>query len=262
MKIHQIRNATIIVSYGGKRFLIDPMFAPKDTYEPIETGPNPDLRWPIADLPKPANEIYNDIDVIIATHLHPDHFDEYAINTVRKGVKVFAQDETDRETLVKLGFSNMAVLSDDEGSPFAGIKLYKTPCKHGEKSKAENLFKANGMRYESMGVVFKFESEKTLYVAGDTVWYEGVQKTIDKYEPDIIVLNCADAQMEGCGSIIMGAEDVEQVYRYAPNATIIASHMDCVGHAKLNRKELLKYAKSKKFDKSLIIPKDGEILEF
>ena len=248
MKIRQIRNATIIVNYGGKRYLIDPMFAPKDTYEPIPIGPNPELRWPTVDLPAPAKEIYYDIDVIIATHLHPDHFDEYAINTVRKGVK--------------LGFTNLAVLSDDEGSPFAGTRLYKTPCRHGERATAEGLFKANGMRYESMGVVFKYPDEKTLYVAGDTIWCDEVRKTIDKYEPDIIVLNCADVQMNGCGSIIMNAEDVEQVHQYAPNAIIVASHMDCVGHAALSRKELQKYAKSKKFDKSLLIPKDGEILEF
>lgn len=261
MKIRQIRNATLVVSYGGKRYLIDPMFAPKDAYEPIPIGPNPKLRWPIVDLPEPANEIYYDIDVIIATHLHPDHFDEYAMNTVRKGVKVFAQDEIDREILVKRGFTNMSTMSGDEGSPFAGARLYKTPCCHGDRSKAERLFKANGMRYESMGVVFKSSEEKTLYIAGDTIWCEEVQKTIDKYEPDIIVLNCADAQTEGV-SIIMGADDVKEVNKYAPNATIIASHMDCVGHAALNRKELQKFAKANKFDKSLLIPKDGEILEF
>lgn len=30
MKIQQIRNATLIITYANKRFLIDPMFAPKD----------------------------------------------------------------------------------------------------------------------------------------------------------------------------------------------------------------------------------------
>ena len=65
MKIQQRRNATLIITYGGKRFLIDPMFAPKDSYAPIAIGPNPNLSWPTCDLPKPANEIYDDIDVII-----------------------------------------------------------------------------------------------------------------------------------------------------------------------------------------------------
>ena len=262
MKIQQIRNATLIITYGGKRFLIDPMFAPKDEYAPIAIGPNPDLRWPTSELPIPADKIYDNIDVIIATHLHPDHFDQFAIDNVRKGVKVFAQDEIDKESLVKWGFSNLSVISSDIGSPFAGIRLYKTPCKHGEKTKAERLFNNLGMRYNSMGVVFKFPEEKTLYLTGDTIWCDEVMKTIDKYEPDYIIANCADAQMGDCGSIIMNKEDVKSIHEYAPNVTIIASHMDCVGHAALSRKELQKFAKANKFDKSLVIPKDGEILEF
>ena len=32
MKLHQIRNATLIVTYGGKRFLVDPYLAEKDAY--------------------------------------------------------------------------------------------------------------------------------------------------------------------------------------------------------------------------------------
>ena len=32
MKIHQIRNATLIVTFGGKRFLVDPYLADKDAY--------------------------------------------------------------------------------------------------------------------------------------------------------------------------------------------------------------------------------------
>lgn len=35
MKITHIRNATLIVEYGGKTFLIDPMLAEKGTYPPF-----------------------------------------------------------------------------------------------------------------------------------------------------------------------------------------------------------------------------------
>ena len=47
MKFHQIRSATSIVHFGGKRFLIDPMLADKGAYpevpETTSTGRgNPD----------------------------------------------------------------------------------------------------------------------------------------------------------------------------------------------------------------------------
>ena len=35
MNITQIRNATIIVQYAGKKFLIDPMLADKGAYPPF-----------------------------------------------------------------------------------------------------------------------------------------------------------------------------------------------------------------------------------
>ena len=38
MNIHQIRNATIVVEYSGKKFLIDPMLAEKGTLPPF--GPS------------------------------------------------------------------------------------------------------------------------------------------------------------------------------------------------------------------------------
>ena len=112
-----------------------------------------------------------------------------------------------------------------------------------------------------MGVVFKHPEEKTVYVTGDTIWCDEVKKVIDVHQPDYVIVNCADAQMKGCGSIIMNAQDVKELHTYAPDVTIIASHMDTVGHAALSRKQLQKFAKDNKFANSIIIPKDGEILK-
>ena len=80
--------------------------------------------------------------------------------------------------------------SKEEGTSFAGIWLYKTRCQHGIRSKAEPIFNSFGMRYASMGVVFKHPDEKTVYVAGDTIWCDEVKKTIDTYEPEYIIINC------------------------------------------------------------------------
>ena len=57
MKFQQIRGATIKVFYGKKTFLIDPFFAPKDFYPPLEVCHFPDRRWPTAELPETAEKI-------------------------------------------------------------------------------------------------------------------------------------------------------------------------------------------------------------
>ena len=44
MKIHQIRNATIIITYNNKRFLIDPWLMPKDFMPGFEGAMNSKVR--------------------------------------------------------------------------------------------------------------------------------------------------------------------------------------------------------------------------
>ena len=51
MNIQQIRNATIIVEYGGKKILIDPMLGKKGCMQPFPFSRNQHLRNPLHELP-------------------------------------------------------------------------------------------------------------------------------------------------------------------------------------------------------------------
>ena len=53
-------------------------------------------------------------------------------------------------------------------------------------------------------MVFSHPDEKRLYLAGDTVWNEQVAQALHQHKPEVIILNCGDAQIPGLGSIIMG----------------------------------------------------------
>ena len=252
MRIHQIRNATIIIEYNDKRFLVDPMFAKKEAYPPITDKP-----WPFYDLPLPPKDIVKNIDAVIITHLHIDHFDKYAQEILPKGIKIFVQDIFDKNALEKEHFNNIEVLKS-EGTDFEGIKLYKTECRHGVRELAEPVFLANGMRWEAMGVVFFAESEPTLYLAGDTIWYDGVKEAIDIHKPKYIVVNAACAQAGPSGPIIMGVNDIKALHEYYPEGKLIASHMDNVGHATLSRADL-RMSEVKDY---IYSPADGEIMLF
>ena len=78
----------------------------------------------------------------------------------------------------------------------------------------------------------------------------------------MIVLNVCGAELMGLGRLIMGAEDVLNVCEAAPNATIIASHMDAVNHATVTRAELRDFLRKHGKDGHVLIPEDGECLEF
>ena len=86
-----------------------------------------------------------------------------------------------------------------------------------------------------------------------------VKGAIDSYSPDVIVVNAAEATILGFGRIIMGLEDVQAVLDYAPDAVIIASHMDNVGHEKLWRSDLRQYIQTNHLQSRLLVPEDGEI---
>jgi L-ascorbate metabolism protein UlaG (beta-lactamase superfamily) len=77
MKITQVRNATLLIDYAGTRFLVDPMLAPKGSYPAFEGTANSHLRNPLVELPLPMAQLL-DVDAVIVTHDHLDHWDETA----------------------------------------------------------------------------------------------------------------------------------------------------------------------------------------
>jgi L-ascorbate metabolism protein UlaG (beta-lactamase superfamily) len=253
MNIHQIRNATLVVKYAGKKFLIDPMLAEKGTYPPFPNSPRQDQNNPLVSLPVSIDHIIKDIDAVIVTHLHSDHWDDAAIEALPKEIKIFAQNEEDAAEIRKAGFQNIEVLHED--TEFEGIRLIKTKGEHGRGE----ILKLAG---QVCGVVFKHPTEKTLYVAGDTVWYKEVQEAIEKNQPEIIVVNAGDNQFFQGGSLVMGKDDVYEVYKAAPHAKIITVHMEAVNHWTLSREELKTFINHKGISSHVLVPNDGESYTF
>ncbi|MGN2406702.1 MBL fold metallo-hydrolase [Pseudomonas syringae] len=258
--LQQVRNATVKISYGGTTFLIDPMLSKKGTYPGFENTYRSDLRNPLVDLTESPEKVISGVDAVIVTHTHLDHWDDAAQKALPKDIPLFTQHEEDATLIRSQGFKNVRVLTDE--AEFGGVKITKTGGQHGTDKMyaAPPLAKLLG---EAMGVVFQAPGYKTLYLAGDTIWRKEVDQTIEKYHPEVIVLNAGKAKVNGFeGAIIMGEEDVLRASKAAKDAKIVAVHMDAVNHMSLTREELRAYVKQHGIESRVDIPEDGASLEF
>lgn len=252
MKITLIRNASLLVEYCGNRFLVDPAFGKKGSRDPFPCDEHPDDRNPIVEMPVKPKEILKLTDAVIVTHLHSDHFDEEAAAAIPKDIDFFVQDEQDKKAVEDQGFKNVTVLPVPE--KYYGIELIKTPGRHGEDDISQEALDDLG---DVCGVILSKPGNKKVYIAGDTVWYEGVEKTLAEYQPEVIVVNAGANRLAG-DRLVMDEQDVLAVHNACPDATIVAVHMEAFNHWTLSRKDLWEYAGEKGFRDDLLIPADGE----
>ncbi|MDO5532722.1 MBL fold metallo-hydrolase [Sutterella sp.] len=259
MKFHQIRSATSIVTFGGVRFLIDPMLSPRDTYPAIPDAPVLGEGNPNCDLPCRPEDVL-DVDAVIVTHLHFDHFDEAAARLLPKAMPLFTGGEAERTRLAGLGFTNVTVLTAG-GVEFRGVRLFRTDCDHGSGSLTSRLAYAKIRETaDACGVVFECPREAgRFYLAGDTVFCEYVTEAVRRYSPKWIAVNAAGAQYPRGHLIIMNEFEVLALMEMFPEVDVIATHVAGVSHATVTRESLGKFRAERGLAR-LAIPEDGEEL--
>lgn len=256
MQLTQIRNATLKLDYAGVRFLIDPMLADKEAWPGFPGTARSHLRNPLVALPVSVDTLL-DVDVIIVTHTHQDHWDEAAQQLIPKDKVIYTQNESDASLIRSQGFTAVSVLADT--NVIAGINVVKTDGQHGS-DEAYAIPEVAERLGDACGLVFSAEGEKTLYIAGDTIWVPPYVSSLKKYAPDVVVLNIGCATVDGIGAIIMGKEDALRTLEILPAATLVASHMEAVNHCLLSRAELRAYTAENGVQQNVRVPEDGEAL--
>lgn len=249
-ELQLIRSATLIINYAGQKILVDPMFSPKGALGSI-AGENSS---PMSDLPLPVTTITNDVDVVLVTHTHRDHFDQVAVNTLDKKIDLINQPN-DKDYFKKEGFTNAKTI--ESTLIYKEITIHRTYAQHGTGRVLQNMGEASGY-------VLQAEGQPTIYIAGDAVWTEDIYRNIQQYQPDYIVINSGGARMPGFEAtpIIMDESQVMSLIQESGPARIIAVHMDVIDHCRTTREVLRKEAEIYNLvPGKLLIPEDGETIE-
>ena len=235
MRLRLIRHATLLLRTGGRAVVVDPMLDPARARPPVEDTPNP-RRNPLVDLPEPAEVVVQGIDAILVTHLHEDHLDATAIEQLPKDVPLFCAPD-DVEPLRGHGFGDLRPVAD--AVDWDGVRIARTAGIHGV------LGPTPGFVIDS------------LYVAGDTIWCDEVRAALDEHRPDVVVVNAGGARFLDGDPIVMTDDDVVAVARHAPDARVVAVHMEAINHCLLTRADMHQRLHDEGLTNRVTVPEDG-----
>lgn len=250
MQLQLIRNATLRLYYAGHWVLIDPYLAEKHSL-PSFTGKSPN---PMVALPCTPEEAIAGAELVLVSHLHTDHFDAVAQNLLPKGLPLFCQPGQE-EKIQEKGFTDVTPLLSEV--VWKGIRIERTPGNHGSGAVLPIMGPV-------MGFVLRAVGEPTIYWAGDTIWYDEVMRVVDEVKPDIIITHSCGAVWSAEKTLIV-MDDVQTVAvgAAAPQATIIAVHMEALDHATITRDQLRATADAAGIaSERLLIPADGETINW
>jgi L-ascorbate metabolism protein UlaG (beta-lactamase superfamily) len=255
MHIHFLRHATLLLTIHHLKILVDPMLSPLEAMDPIANAGN---QWRIPMVPLPLSDeelqhLIGDLDAVIVTHTHRDHWDASAQTLLPKHLPLLCQPE-DQQTLELAGFSD--VLPVIESLNWRGLEIDRTGGQHGAGKLGQQMGPVSGF-------VLMAEGEPTIYIAGDTIWCPQVASALKEFSPDVVILNAGAATYAtGGGPITMDEEDVCQVARSIPGAKVIAVHMETINHCRLTRATLRAKTVEAGLEQQIAIPQDGELLAF
>ena len=192
--------------------------------------------------------------MVLVSHLHTDHFDAVAQNLLPKELPLFCQPGQE-EKIREKGFTQVTPVVDT--ITWNGITVTRTEGNHG----SGEVLKLMG---PVMGFVLRAPGEPTIYWAGDTIWYEPVAQVIAEVQPDIIVTHSCGAVWSAEKTlIVMDDKQTVAVCAAAPQATVIAVHMEALDHSTISREQLRVHAEAANISPTqLLIPADGAILTF
>ncbi|MEN2413796.1 MBL fold metallo-hydrolase [Flavobacterium mesophilum] len=254
MKIHHLRNATLVIETEKHVILVDPMLGKRKTIPPFTIFRYKPKRNPLVALPKNSREILSKVTHCLITHLHPDHIDKAGeVFLRRKSIAVICSSKDEKE-LTKRGLNIVQTLNYWEPQPFLDGRIIGIPALHGYGFIAKLMGNVMGFHIE-------LANEKSIYISSDTIFTDDVQKVLIELKPDIATVACGTARLDFGQPLLMRMNDILKFAALAPGK-VFANHLEALNHCPTTREELKKALSENDLLSKTAIPNDGYAIEY
>ena len=261
MKIHHLRNATFVIESGLHHILIDPMLSDKGQLPPFAYFKHKPLRNPIVSLPDNASSVLEKVTHCLITHSqtfgikalqHTDHLDAAGESFLKeKNIPVVCREQ-DAPYLKKYGINVEELLSYWQPKQFLEGEIIAVPAQHGHGWNHKLM--ANGA-----GFYLQLNDEPSIYISGDTVYTDEVERALRELKPDIAVVASGSARLDVGDPILMTLEEIVTFTRTAPYK-VIANHLEALNHCPTTREQLREALGKQDLLEKTFIPEDGETI--
>lgn len=254
MKLHHLRNATLVIETETDVILVDPMLGKRKTIPPFTIFRYKPKRNPLVALPKNSREILSKVTLCLITHLHPDHIDKAGeVFLRRKSVPVVCSAK-DEKSLLQRGLNIIQTLNYWDPQPFLKGRIIGIPALHGYGFIAKLMGNV-------MGFYIELPNEKSVYVSSDTIFTPDVQKALIELKPDIATVACGTARLDFGQPLLMRMNEILKFAALAPGK-VFANHLEALNHCPTTREELRQALTENNLLSKVAIPSDGTSVEY
>ena len=163
-------HASVYLDVGGMGIVTDPVFGERYSIFHGRT------------IPMPPREAYDQTSIILISHAHHDHLDPKTLKRFSPNAIILCPAPSAKHVR-DLGPAVLVMKPGDE-YPFPGGRIIAVPAHH-PGSRWIGKAAADG---RALGYVIE-TAEATVYVSGDTDYFDGMEEIGARYRPDLAVLN-------------------------------------------------------------------------
>ena len=252
LKITYIGGPTMLLDFAEIRILTDPTFDPA----PNDYPSGPVTLHKVASPAIPLEEL-DSFDYVLLSHdHHSDNLDRAGRESLTRAKAVL----TTAEGAQRLGGNSIGMspwqTHDISLDGNRTLRVVATPARHGPAGKDRGAV---------IGFVIFFTDspEQSVYISGDTVWYEGVTEIARRFPAQIAILHIGAARVPEVGPfhLTMTSEEAVQAAQVFPLAVIVPTHFEGWKHFSEGKDDILRAFRKAGIEQRLCWPKAGETID-